>query len=99
MIHDGTGSEWGGNGWYLVDLGQYGVVLDSTWWYWVSIILYCLVLSGTRLVVRTGLLCLYNILYICIYVYIEKSGDLVGTDGQTNKQGKIGLLSHWTMEG
>ena len=33
-------------------------------------------------------------------VYIEKkSGDLVGTDGQTNKQGKIELLSHWTMEG
>ena len=38
-------------------------------------------------------------------VYIEKSGDLVGcyhsgTDGQTNKhKGKIGLLSHWTMEG
>ena len=38
-------------------------------------------------------------------VYIEKSGDLVGcyhseTDGRTNEQGKIGLLSQlpWTAE-
>ena len=37
-------------------------------------------------------------------VYIEKYGDLVGcyhngTNKQTNKQGKIELLSQWTMEG
>ena len=37
-------------------------------------------------------------------VYIEKSGDLIGCyhsgpNEQTNKQGKIELLSHWTMEG
>ena len=34
-------------------------------------------------------------------VYIEKSGDLVGSrEGQqTNEQGKIGLLSQWTMGG
>ena len=37
-------------------------------------------------------------------VYIEKSGDLVagchhsGTTTTTNEQGKIGLLSQWTME-
>ena len=34
-------------------------------------------------------------------VSIEKSGDLVGChhSGTTNKQGKIGLLSQWTIEG
>ena len=37
-------------------------------------------------------------------VYIEKSGDLVrcyysGTDGRTTEQGKIELLSQWTMDG
>ena len=37
-------------------------------------------------------------------VYIEKSGDLVrcyhsGTDGRTNEQGKIELLSQWIMDG
>ena len=33
----GTGSLFGGNGQYLVVLGQYWVVLVSTWWYWVII--------------------------------------------------------------
>ena len=37
-------------------------------------------------------------------VYIKKSGDLVrcyrsGTAGRTNEQGKIELLSQWTMDG
>ena len=34
-------------------------------------------------------------------VSIEKSGDLVGChhSGTTNKKGKIGLLSQWTMDG
>ena len=27
---------------YLVVLGQYGAVPVGTWWYWVSITLYCL---------------------------------------------------------
>ena len=31
-------------------LGQYGAVLVGTWWYWVSITWYCLVLSGTGLI-------------------------------------------------
>ena len=46
----GTGSVWGGTGWYVVVLGQYGAVLAGTWRYWVSITWYCLVLSGTGLV-------------------------------------------------
>ena len=32
---------------YLVVLGQYGALLLGTWWYWVSIGRYCLVLGGT----------------------------------------------------
>ena len=38
----GTGSKWGGAGWYLVVLGQYRAVLVYIWWYWVSIGLLCL---------------------------------------------------------
>ena len=34
LIHDGTGSEEGSTGYYLVVLGQYGAVLVGTWWYW-----------------------------------------------------------------
>ena len=30
-----TGSGWGGTGWYLVLLGQYGAVLVGSWWNWV----------------------------------------------------------------
>ena len=51
---------------YLVVMGQYGVVLVSTWWNWVSITWYCLVLSGNGLV------------WAFMPVYIEKSGDLDG---------------------
>ena len=54
LIYDGTGSVEGGIGWYLVVLGQYRAVLVGTWVYWVSITWYCLVSSGTGLV-----LCLY----------------------------------------
>ena len=32
-----TGSVWSGTGWYLVVLGQCGVLLVGTWWYRVSI--------------------------------------------------------------
>ena len=37
----------GGTGYYLVVLGQYRAVLVGTWWCWVSIAWYCLILSGT----------------------------------------------------
>ena len=37
-------------GYYLVVLSEYGSVLVGTWWYWVNITWYCLVLSGTWLV-------------------------------------------------
>ena len=52
------------------------LVLVGTWWYWVNINWYCLVLSGTMAFMP---------------VYIEKSGDLVGchhsgTDKQTKKE-------------
>ena len=40
-----------GENWLILDglmiLGQYGVVLVDTWWYWVSKTWYCLVSSGT----------------------------------------------------
>ena len=47
MIHDGTVSVEGGTGFYLVILGQHGAVLIGTWWYWVSMGRYLLVISGT----------------------------------------------------
>ena len=33
--------------WYQQVLGQYKAIPAGTWWYWVSINLYCLVLCGT----------------------------------------------------
>ena len=50
LIQDGNGSEKGSTGLYLVVLSQYVAVLVCTWWYWVNITWYCLVLSGTWLV-------------------------------------------------
>ena len=47
LIHDNIGSVKGGAGWYLVVLGQYGVVLVGTWWYWVIIGWYWLKHYGT----------------------------------------------------
>ena len=47
LVLDGTGSVWGGTGWYLVVFGQCGAVVAGTWWYWISITWYCFVLSGT----------------------------------------------------
>ena len=31
LRNDGTGSVWGGTGWFLVILGHYGTVLVGTW--------------------------------------------------------------------
>ena len=58
MVLDGTGLVEGVTGWYLVVLGQCWVVLVGTLWYWVSITLYCLMLS-----------CIGSVkyLYSCIY--------------------------------
>ena len=47
LIYDDTGSVDGGNGWYLAVLGQHGVVLIGTWWYWVSMEWYWLIYNGT----------------------------------------------------
>ena len=57
-------------------LGQYDAVLVGTWWYWVSMTWYCLILDGTGLV------------WALMPVYIEKSGDLAGcyNSGTTNEQ-------------
>ena len=44
--------------WYMMVLGQHGAVLVGTWWYWISVTWYCLVLSGTRLLPG---------FYACIY--------------------------------
>ena len=60
-------------------LGQYGAVLVGTWWHWVSVTWYCLVLSWTGLVQR---------LYACIY---WKSGDWsdVSIAGRTDEHGRL----------
>ena len=51
----GTGSLGGGFGWYLVVLGQFRAVVVDTWWYWISMGQYLLILGGTRSVEgRTG---------------------------------------------
>ena len=42
LVLGGTGSVWGGNGWYLVLLGQFNLVLLGIKWYWVGIGLLCL---------------------------------------------------------
>ena len=42
LVFGGPGSVWGGTGWYLVVLGQYGAVLLGIKWYWVGIGLLCL---------------------------------------------------------
>ena len=47
LIHDGTWSVEGRTGWYLVVLGQYGVVLVRTWWYCVSMERNWLIHDGT----------------------------------------------------
>ena len=44
--------------WYMMVLGQHGAVLVGTWWYWISVTWYCLVLSGTMLLPG---------FYACIY--------------------------------
>ena len=41
-MYDGTGSVDVGTGWYLVELGQYNLVLLSIMLYWVSKVLVCL---------------------------------------------------------
>ena len=32
LVLGGTGSVWGGIGWYVVEMGQYGAVLIGSWW-------------------------------------------------------------------
>ena len=81
VVLGGTGSVLAGSGWYLVVQGQYGVVQVGTWWYWVSITQYCLVLS-----------CIGSAkgLYACIHTLEKKveiwSGvtDASHTDRQQN---------------
>ena len=90
LIHDGTGSVWEGTDWYLVELGQYGVVLGGTGLVQLGTAWYQVVLGQYGAFMP---------------VYNDKSVDLVrcyhsGTNERTNdEQGKIELLSHWTMEG
>ena len=75
LIHDVTGSVKESTGWFLVILCHYWTFLVGTWWYWVSLTWYCLVLSETGLV---------QCFYACIY---WKSGNLVWChhSGTTNK--------------
>ena len=85
MVLDCTGSVEGGTGYYLVVLSQYGSVLVGTWWYWV--------LLGIKLnLVSVQLLCLFILKNMVIYSDVTIAG-------QRRQQGKIGLLSRWTMEG
>ena len=74
--------------WLVV--GGAGSVWCGTDWYFVVLGQYSLILLGNNKAFMP--------------VHIEESGDLVGchhsgTDKRTNKKGKIGLLSQWTMEG
>ena len=57
------------------------MVLVGTWWYWVSIIWYCLVLSGTGLLQGFYACIIYSVYTIYTIIYIEQSGDLVGCHG------------------
>ena len=47
MVLGGTGSVWGGTGWYFVVLGQYRMGLVDILWCCVSTGQYWLVLDGT----------------------------------------------------
>ena len=42
LVLGGTGSVWDGNGWFLVVMGQYKLLLLGNKWYWVGIGLLCL---------------------------------------------------------
>ena len=42
LVLSGTGSVWGGTGWYMVVLGQYNSLLLSIKLYWVTKVLVCL---------------------------------------------------------
>ena len=55
----GNGSVWGGTGWYLVAPGQYNLVLLGFKWYWVSM----------------GLLCLYILIKVDIWLDVTISGQ------------------------
>ena len=71
-------------------LGHHGTVLVGTWWFWVSITWYSLVLSWT------GLL---QWLYACIYWKIGDWSDVhSGTDGRTRKDRATQPMS-WTKDG
>ena len=75
-------------------LGQYRAVLVGTWWYRVRMG-YNLALFGIRWYwVSIGLLSLYMLNKSEIL-----SGVTIAGQQTTNKQGKIELLSQWTMEG
>ena len=47
FVLGGTGSEWGGAGWYSVKMGQYWAIVADTCWYWVTMGRYWLVHGGT----------------------------------------------------
>ena len=81
LIYDGTGS---GSGWYLVVLGQNWAVLFGTWWYWVSITRYCLVLSGI------GSKCFY----VCIVYTIFKPFINDKAKAKLNDTPKIIEMNH-----
>ena len=86
LIHYNTGSVEGSSVQYLV--GQYGVVLAGTWWYWVSILL------GFKWNwVSTRLVCLYILKKVDIWSDVTIAGRT------TKQKGKIELLSQWTMDG
>ena len=84
LIYNNIWSVKGGTGWYLLVLGQSNLVL------------------GQNNLVPIGIKWYWvSLRLLCLYI-LKKSGDFVGCywDGQTNgEQGKIELVSQWTMEG
>ena len=88
MIYDSTGPLQGSTGWYLMVLGQYGVILVVTRWYWVSITWYWLVLLGIGWYwVNKGLLCLYILKELMV------TSTNQPTDQPTDQQGEYRAIS------
>ena len=85
VVLGGTESVLGGSGWYLVVQGQNWVVQVGTWWFWVSITQYCLVLS-----------CIGSAkgLYACIYWKKWRFGQVTP---MPDRQQNIELLSFSTV--
>ena len=67
----GTGSVWYGNGWYLVVLGPYKLLLLGNKWYWVGIGLLCLYILKKWRFCRVSISIKFSILIIHLKIETE----------------------------